>query len=158
MENIKKLLEETKAKTGVTSNNALARSLGIRRQRVTDYYNGDRVPDNDVCLKIAEVTGKQLADVIAAVQIDISKTETDKERWKAYFKSLGGIAAGFMLYAMGALLGVTLFVTKPAEALAQQGFDGPQLYTLQIMRLFQSLKRVAQNMLSTLVPRFYCPD
>lgn len=158
MENVKKLLDAAKEKLGAETDGALARMLEIPRARVHNYYHGERFPTNDVCMRLADCLGIDVAKVIAAVQIDISKTETDKERWKAYFKSLGGIAAGFMLYAMGALLGVTLFMTRPAEALERQGFDGQQLYNLQIMRVFQSLKRVVQNMLSTLVPRFYCPD
>lgn len=114
MENTRKLLDEVKAKAGLTSDNALANALGVRRQRVSDYYKGDRTPDNFVCKRIAELLNKPFAEVVAAVEIDAEKDEGRRQAWKDYYKSIGGIAAGFV---MAIFMTVTFFLTPtPAQA------------------------------------------
>ena len=114
MENTRKLLDEVKAKAGLTSDNALANALGVRRQRVSDYYKGDRAPDNFVCKRIAELLNKPFAVVVAAVEIDVEKDEKRRQAWKDYYKSIGGVAAGF---ALAVLVGVTTLLTpSPAQA------------------------------------------
>lgn len=118
MENTRKLLDEAKAKSGIQSDYALAKILGIPKQRVCDYYKARRAPDQYACMKLSEVTGRPLAEVIAAVEIDAEKDEERREAWKRYYKRLGGMAASFMPFVLMALVGVTFFVTSPSSALA----------------------------------------
>lgn len=134
MENVKRLLDEAKAKTGSANLNQLSKSLGISSQRMSDYYNGTRTPDNDVCLTIAECIGKPLDEVIVAVSIDAAKDETSREAWKRYSKRLGGLAASFMIIALSAITFVTLFVTSDAKAQERQGLQTNQNHAIQIMR------------------------
>ena len=134
MENIKQLLEDVKIAKGITSDYALAKALDLPKQRISDYYKGNTTPNAFACLKIAEALGKPLDEVITLVEIDAEKNEKRKEAWKAYSKRLGGIAAAFMLWVCGAVVGVTLFVTRPAEAAQNQELRSPEFYTLQIMR------------------------
>ena len=117
METIKELLNAVKEKAGVESNNSIAGILGVRRQRVTDYYNGERVPDNIVCKRIAEYLERPFPEIIAAVGADSEKDENRREEWRTYFKSIGGIAANFAGLICAVLLSVTLIVTStPAKA------------------------------------------
>lgn len=97
MENIKKLLDEVKEKKGVESDYALAKSLDLPKQRVSDYYKGSRVPDEFACLKIAEALGKSLNTVIATVKASTEKDEKRREAWENYMKRLGGLAASVFL-------------------------------------------------------------
>jgi len=96
MENVKKLLDAVKREKGVTSDYALAKSLDIPTQRVSDYYKGTRVPDEFACLKIAEALGKPLNTIIATVKASTEKDEKRREAWENYMKSLGGLAASFV--------------------------------------------------------------
>ena len=117
METIKGLLDAMKEKAGVESNNGIAAILGVRRQRVTDYYNGDRIPDNIVCKRIAEYLERPLPEIIATVGADSEKDEERREEWRAYFKRLGGYAAAIFLWFVAGLVVVGNFVTPThAEA------------------------------------------
>lgn len=100
MENITKLLDETKAKIGVETDYALAKSLGLPRARICDYYKGTRAPDEFACLKIAEALGKPLDTVIATVKASSEKDEKRREAWENYMKRLGGLAASFVVVFM----------------------------------------------------------
>lgn len=112
MENVKKLLDEIKDRSGIKTDYALAKLLEIPRPRIHDYYKGKRSPDEFACLQIAQALGKPLAEVIAAVKIDTEKDEKRRSAWEKYYKQLGGVAAS-VVFAV--LLNVTLIVT-PAEA------------------------------------------
>lgn len=111
------LLEAVKAAKGIETKYGLAKYLGIPTQRISDYYNAKTYPDNDACLKIASALNKNLTEVIALVQMDSAKSEERREAWKEYYKSIGGIAAG---YALIIFFAVTSIVT-PTPALASTG-------------------------------------
>lgn len=111
---IAELLDEVKAKTGTKSDGELARTLGIDKRRVSDYYTGHRAPDEYVCLKIAETLGKPLDTVIATVKASSEKDEKRREAWENYMKRLGGVAASFLITIC---VTVTMAVTStPVEA------------------------------------------
>lgn len=95
MENVTELLDAVKHAAGVTSDYALAKTLGIPNARVCDYYKGRRAPDEFTCLKIAEALGKPLNTIIATVKASSEKDAKRREAWEQYMKRLGGIAASF---------------------------------------------------------------
>lgn len=96
MENITKLLDEVKAVKGVESKYALAKVLDLPTQRISEYYKGQRAPDEFACLKIAEALGKPLNTIIATVRASTEKDASRREAWENYMKSLGGIAASII--------------------------------------------------------------
>lgn len=114
MQNVQKLLDDAKAATGTETDYGLAKSLGLPKQRISDYYKGDRVPDEFACLKIAEALDMPLAKVIATVKAEAEKDEKRREEWRCYLKKLGGIAASL---ALPLFVVVILNMTStPAEA------------------------------------------
>lgn len=118
---IQQLLDAVKNANGLKTDGELARKLGVDKRRVSDYYKGDRVPDEFVCLKISENLGISLASVIAQVKAETEKDETRREAWRNYMKSLGGLAAGI---ALGFFVLVTSIVTPTPQqplSLAAQG-------------------------------------
>lgn len=131
MKTIKNLLDAVKASAGIETDYALAKELGVHRQLVSSFYKGTRRPDNRMCLEIAERIKLPLERVIAIVEIEAEKDEARREAWKGYFKSIGGMAASFMLVA---LCSVTFFVTTATNAFANQAVSSSQSDTLQIMR------------------------
>ena len=113
MENVRKLLDEVKAKKNLSSDNALASALGLRRQRISDFYKGERTPDNYVCKQIAEILQRPLAVVIATVEMDAEKDESRREVWRDYFKNISRQAAATALSLLFVILSST---PTPAEA------------------------------------------
>jgi len=113
METIKSLLDAIKKAKNIESDYALAKALNLPKQRISDYYKGKTFPDNDACLEIARALNLDLEEVITIVQIESAKDETRREKWREYYKSIGGYAASIALF----FLAVTFIVTPtPAEA------------------------------------------
>lgn len=113
MENVRKLLDACKNKTAITSHYALE----LPNQRIYDYYEGRRASDEFACLRISEVLGKPLDEVITAVKLDTEKNEKRRSAWERHYKSIGGIAVSFMLTVFSL---VALIVAYPSQAQAQQ--------------------------------------
>jgi len=120
MGNVTKLLDDVKRISSIESDYALAKTLELPTQRISDYYKGRRAPDEFACLRISEVLGKPLDEVITAVKLDTEKDEKRRSAWARHYKQIGGIAASFMLVTF---VFVTFIVTYPPQALAQQGSD-----------------------------------
>ena len=114
MENVKSLLDTVKTAKGIESDYALAKTLDLPNGHISEYYSGKRSPNEFACLKIAQALNRPLADVLAVVRIAAEKDEKRRQAWKDYYKSIGGIAAGF---ALAVLVGVTTLLTpSPAQA------------------------------------------
>ncbi|MFZ2973578.1 MAG: DUF3693 domain-containing protein [Ferribacterium limneticum] len=128
---IKDLLDATKNAKGIETDGELARTLGVSKQAVSDYYNDKRAPDDYACLKIADALGMPLDSVIATVKAASEKDETRREAWENYMKRLGGVAASLMA---GIMLLVTLVVTSPTAEAAVKPFDYANDRVIQIMR------------------------
>lgn len=120
MKTVKNLLDEIKAKTGLASDYALAKTLDLPTQRISDYYKGTRTPDEFACLKIAEALGTHLETIIATVKATSEKDEKRREVWENYMKRLGGIAAGFASVFLS--LVISIVTSGNAEASPIKGF------------------------------------
>lgn len=144
METIKDLLDAVKEKAGVESNNGIAGILGVRRQRVTDYYNGDRIPDNIVCKRIAEYLAHPLPEIIATVGADSEKDEERRAEWRDYLKSIGGYAASVFLSCIIAVASVTFIMTSEAKAATNQELARVDAQIIQIMRFLSRFKRAIE--------------
>ena len=66
----KELLLECKIRLGVKTDYALAKGLNIPRQRISDYMDESRKPDEYACFKIAECLGQDPALVIAEIRAE----------------------------------------------------------------------------------------
>lgn len=120
MSKITDLLEEVKKAKGVTTKYALAKTLELPTQRISDYYNatGSRYPDSYACLQIAKALGRSFEEVSAIVQIEAEKDEARREVWREHLKRLGGYAAAIMLWVLAGLVFVTLELTLPQKVYA----------------------------------------
>jgi len=157
METIKNLLDEIKAKNGITTDYGLAKFLEIPRPRVHEYYKGKGAPDAFVCMKIAESLGRPLAEIITAVEIAAEKNASRREAWLRYAKSLNEMAAAIMLYVMIGVTSVTLLVTSPAEAQERQGFPASDVSLYKLCAYLRGQAALAIRMLNNFFGRFYCP-
>lgn len=89
-------LDAAKEKLSVSSDNQLANALEISRQAVSQYRSNARAFDNFTCMKIAEVTGIALDQIIFDMELQREPSEKRREAWENYMKRLGGIAASFL--------------------------------------------------------------
>lgn len=114
MTKVIELLNKVKTAKNITSDYALAKALDVPNQRICDYYKGNRIPDEYVCLQIAKALGLNYDVISAMVRMEAEKDEKSRNAWREYYKSIGGIAASIALVFFCV---VTLIVTpSPAQA------------------------------------------
>lgn len=154
METIKKLLDDVKKAKGVESDYALAKALDLQRGHICDYYKGKRHPNEFACLRIAKAMSRDYSEISAIVRMEAEKDETRREEWRSYFKSIGGMAASVMLAVLAA---VTLFVTTPGNALANQGVKTDISTNYKLCVLFRQIRRRILAVLHRLSSAFVRP-
>lgn len=155
MENVKKLLDEVKRVSEIESDYALAKKLEIPSPRICDYYKGRRAPDEFACLQIAKVLGKTLDEVITAVKLDTEKNEKRRLAWREHYKSIGGIAASFMLIVFAF---VTLIMTYPTQTLAAQASDFRNMTEYKLCELGKKITVFVRHTLNNAFRRVYRTD
>lgn len=102
-------LDDCKKRLGLSSTYQLAAAWGMSNQVLGRYYNGERVPDEFACFKIAETLGIDAAYVIAKI-----KAETEKDPKKAeYFKVFGGVLRKQAVNIALVLVCVTSLLSAP---------------------------------------------
>ena len=155
MDTVKTLLDAAKQKTRAANDHQLSKAIGITSQRISDYYKERRQITNDDCMKLAETLGKPLDEVICAVEIQFAKTETRREAWKRYAKTLKGIALSFMIAAYLPQGVVTMKVTEAEESKQTSGLQSGELTRIQIMRLIRGLIALGRNRLKNAIQPLY---
>jgi predicted transcriptional regulator len=97
MNTSKDFLIAVKAKTGATSDYALAKLLDTSTTVISNYMTKNRPMSDDIGLKVASILEIDQGIVLAALQVERSKNETEKKAWTALFERLGGVAASVMI-------------------------------------------------------------
>jgi len=134
----------------VGSQRELAERIGIAERTISDAKANRRGLPNITCGKLAEITGDDAFQIVAASNLITEKDETTRNEWLRLLKKLGGIAASFML---AAFLTVTLIVTSPTQALAASGLQTDGNHAIQIMRTCTDRRKLD----FPVSPRFYSP-
>ena len=106
---------------------ALGKMLDLSQPNMSHAKAMKKALPIDAAIKLADYIGADLRSVIAANELVTEKKEEKKNYWMQFVKSAN---AAIMIVA----LTVTTFMTTPEKAFANQGFDTPKLYTLQIIR------------------------
>lgn len=161
METIKELLDAAKKAANVETDYALAKILEIPRQRISDYYKGERFPDPFACLQLSKVLNRPKDEIDSIVQIEAEKDETRREVWRDYLKRLGGYAASIMLSILAGIMFVTLIVTTTQKTLANTGVERVGFYDntnyafegRKNRNRFKTLIEVVRRMLANALPR-----
>lgn len=86
-------LEEAKRKTGLVSDYALGKRLGVTKQAMSGYATGNRIMDDYTAAKVAELLGINELEVIAAANAEREKDSAKAEFWRRL--ATRGKAAGF---------------------------------------------------------------
>ena len=126
------------------SKGAVGRALGINETNMRNVWKGRPLP-NIACARLAELIGDDVGRVIAAQEEFRAETEEERSFWHR-FSEAAAVAA--------TVIGVTLFVTPPPDAVAAQGVSAGQNsgYTLFILEPFGTAVK-EPPMTMNLIPR-----
>lgn len=75
-------LDEAKNRLGLPSDYALSKALGLTTSAISNYRAGRSRIDDDVALKLANLTGRNPLEVIAAANFERAKTPEMKAIWQ----------------------------------------------------------------------------
>lgn len=89
------LLNEVKNIKNLKSDNELAQLLGITRQSINGIKKGGGISD-EITIKIAEITKRDLAEVLLIREIQGEQNEKIRKAWEKISR-LSGIAASVIL-------------------------------------------------------------
>lgn len=81
MSEVNKLLDKAREMRSLPSDNALALSMHVSRQRVSAWRHGTNYPDAVACARIAEMTGEPLARVLGIVGEARAVSREEKAVW-----------------------------------------------------------------------------
>jgi len=120
-------IADLKQKTGLDSDYAIAKLLGITKNALSLYRNGKSYFGEDVAMKVAEILELEDGYVLACIAAERTKNERAKRAWQ----HLGGFAAAL------AVLAVLPFVpgigADNLSGAALLGFTTTEAGTLYIM-------------------------
>ncbi|WP_454844920.1 helix-turn-helix domain-containing protein [Ralstonia thomasii] len=127
-----KYLDAVKAAHGLKNDTALAELLGVGQNTVSQWRNGKRFMDNEMCLKIAQALDMQdPMPIIMAADMDRAERAGQRSLWEVFSPRMAHSGLMAVLVALG--LGVTNFVTpSPAEAAPLS--HSPALNTLHYVK------------------------
>ncbi|MGO4414355.1 helix-turn-helix domain-containing protein [Cupriavidus sp. KB_39] len=104
------------AKQGLKNDRALADYLGVGNNTISQWRNGVRSPDNEMCLRLAIELNEDPMRIMMAAGMDRAERTGQRSLWEVFSKRMHGHAAPASLAVLAALVGgsVTKFVTSPA--------------------------------------------
>ncbi|EOA05789.1 phage protein [Herbaspirillum frisingense GSF30] len=81
-------LDEAKNRLGLPSDYALSKALGLTTSAISNYRAGRSRIDDDVALKLANLTGRNPFELIAAANIERAKTPEMKALWQGLMEKI----------------------------------------------------------------------
>ena len=81
MQDLSAYLQNLKEQLNIQNNGALATQLKIDEQRVSRWCNGEEVPDDDSCIKLAFIAGDDPAKVLIIKHLS-SASITARDIWE----------------------------------------------------------------------------
>ena len=81
-------LDAVKARRDLPSDYAAAKLLGVTRAAVSRYRLGQGYFEDIVALRVAEILEIDPMEVIAAVNIERARTESDRRTWTVFLEKI----------------------------------------------------------------------
>ena len=106
-------LDAIKRHHQLQSDYAISKLTGWSKQAISNYRNGIRCLSDEHAIKVAELLGKDPAEVIANVHAERTKSPEERKVWLRIARQFGR-AAAVVLFA-----GQALTIPFPAQAAAE---------------------------------------
>ncbi len=90
-------IEEIKRTQGITSDYAVAKLLGIERNRMTHYKNGRSSFDSDLALKVAELSGHSAAEIILNLKASKTKDPRARRQWSELARRMADLPGLYIM-------------------------------------------------------------
>lgn len=82
MDYINKLLDKCKKVRSLRTDLALSELLKVKKQTLSGWRHGDRLPDPVACAQIAQITGEPLAKILGTVGEARAISSDEKKVWR----------------------------------------------------------------------------
>src|SRR6185312_7105599 len=90
------LLDKYKKARAITSDNACATSLGVSRQAVSKWRNGENHPDADVVEKMCDATGENIARWMPLIEAERARSPGARRAWLRLAQIAASVAVIYM--------------------------------------------------------------
>ncbi len=151
-----KYLDRVRKLTDTGTDYAVAKLLGLSENSINQYRKGTRTFDDAAALRVARALAIEVAEVIAARNVDRAKTKEEKEEWSLELKHYATRAALVAICAAN-IWGVSGGVTGNPDGIANSDCgitptDGIKtLYKLYALRaILRAVKVTVRNSLQAI--------
>jgi predicted transcriptional regulator len=152
-----KYLEMVKEKYALNSATAVAVKLGLSKQAVSNYLNGNRVMDDETVAAVAlalNLTEHQTMELVMAAGMDRAEKAGQKSLWEVFSQRMTAVAASAVMAA-----GVTLFLTPaPADAATMRDSSCHKANNIDYAKLCCHSKVVMSDSSNMEMPGFRLPS
>jgi predicted transcriptional regulator len=119
-------ISDLKTKTGLDSDYAIAKHLGITKTALSQYRLGKSFLGDQTAMKVAEMLEIDPAYVVACVHAERTKHAAEKKLWERIATLTAGIAATLLMVT------ALPFITLPTDPMPMHSaFDNSQNYASQ---------------------------
>lgn len=92
-------LDAVKARLDLTSDDAASRVLGVTPSAVSKYRVGRACFDDDICVRVADILGIDVLQVVATAHFERARTDVGRAIWGGLAQRLASRAPGDALAA-----------------------------------------------------------
>lgn len=121
---INELLNDARSSTGSENDNQLAQVLEIPRQRISGIRAGSEKPSPYTCARLAQALKRDPLEIIAMVEAESAKNETQRAFWRSFKFSGMRSNLGLLLCGTLAFLGVGSYGGNAAAAEGTNSHNG----------------------------------
>lgn len=131
---IEQYLDAVKQRHGLKTDTELGKVLGVRQNAISQYRNGTRTMDNEMCLHLAQLLEMENPlPIIMAADLDRAERAGQRSLWEVFSPRMAHSATAAILVLVAA--SVTNFVTpSPAEGAPFSQVKGERFALCKIRR------------------------
>lgn len=127
-----KYLDRCRKLTKTGSDYALAKLLGVSENAINHYRAGERIMDDYACLRVSQILGVPLEEVVAAANYDREPDEKKKLEWARHLKKL------VPSFALSVCL-LPIVASWPTERGEVSAFEPVMNYATKLARIIRQL-------------------
>jgi len=133
-------ISDLKIKSGIASDYALAKLLGVTKVTISHYQNGKTLIGDATAMRVAELLDLDPAYVVACIHAERAKHEGEKKLWERIAAMASGVTLALML------LSAPLFADTSAAYASEMSNT---VYYVKLLfgffLLFHALRRLVFN-------------